>query len=81
MKGIHNGVLTFVSSENSPVFALPAKINFINMPKIGDSFVFESPVDGACITTAVESVAIDSETGEYLIQTRNTIFKLQLTEN
>lgn len=81
MRGIYNGMLTLISSENPPVFGLPAKINFINMPKIGDSFVFEHPQDGLCVTSDVKTTAIDSETGEHLIQTRNSLFKLQLTEN
>lgn len=81
MRGIYNGILTLVSSVNRPVFGLPAKINFINMPKVGDSFVFEHPQDGLCVTSEVKSDAVDSETGERLIQTRNSIFKLKLTEN
>lgn len=80
MRGIYNAIMTFVSSVNPPAFELPSKINFINMPKIGDSFVFEHPKDGLCITSEVKSTAIDSETGEYLLQTRNSIFKLKMVE-
>lgn len=80
MRGIYNGILTFVSSKNPPVFQLPVKINFINMPTIGNSFVFESPVDGCCHTSVVQSIGIDSETGEYGIATYNSIFKLKMLE-
>lgn len=81
MRGICNGILSFVSSVNPPAFMLPSRINFINMPQVGDSFVFESVADGACVTSTVERLAIDSETGEYLIETRNSLYKLKLVEN
>lgn len=73
------GQLTLLRSKNDPVFAdpgTPLKVTFPEMPVVGESFIFETSCYGACHTSEVK--AIDSETGEYLLQTRNSLYKLKV---
>lgn len=71
------GILNLVSSKNDPVFGPgPVEIEFMKYPRLGEPFVFLSKKHGFCVTSEVK--AIDSETGEYLLTTRNSIYKLRV---
>lgn len=71
------GVLTLVSSKKDPVFGTePLEINFTVRPRLGESFLFTCPEFGFCNTSEVK--AVDSETGKFLLTTRNSLYQLEV---
>lgn len=70
------GILTLVESKNPPVFETPMEINFTVLPRLDESFLFTSSRYGHCNTSEVKVSAVDSETGEWLLTTRNSIYRL-----
>lgn len=72
------GILTLVSSRFASAFETPMRVTFGDLPRVGQSFTFEAPSYGPCHTSYVK--AIDSETGALLLTTRNSLYKLELTE-
>lgn len=73
------GVLVLIESKNPSVFDPRYNvIDFTVKPRIGEPFLFTSKKYGFCNTSDVKSVAIDSENGDLLIQTRNSLYKLEI---
>lgn len=74
-----NGNITLISSSRDPVFAYAGErisIRFHEMPKLGQIFNFSSISFGKCHTSTVR--AISSEKESYIIQTRNSFYKLEV---
>lgn len=73
------GVMQLVESTRPPVFGTKYfVVDFIVKPRVGDPFLFVHRLLGPCNTSDVLSVAVDSENGRYLIQTRNSIYTLEI---
>lgn len=67
-----------VQSKRYPVFQTPVDVAFVNRPKEGESFIFAHPTQGMCHTSTVQSISVDSENGDLLLHTLNSIYHLQM---
>lgn len=75
-----NGVLTLVSSNKPPVIDSPLEVSFTVSPRVGDPFLFAAKNGEYGNTSTVKVAAIDSETGDFLLTTRNSIYKLAINK-
>lgn len=79
MRYQNRGRLTLIESKNPPVFGTdPIEITFTIRPKVGEAFLFQSNRFGFCNTSDIKTAAIDSETGDYLLTTRNSLYRLEV---
>lgn len=79
MRGSITGKLILLSSKNPAVFAevgVPMEISFYEPPQLKHSFLFYAPAYGDCHTSEVLIAGIDSETGDFALQTRNSLYKI-----
>lgn len=75
------GILTQIISSHDPVFGKePITITFGEKPVLNESFVFTNRHFGQCYTSTIR--AIDSEKPDtFLIQTRNSVYKLEVVHD
>lgn len=73
------GKLILVHSKREPVFEVPGvpiEIEFSETPQVQRPFLFVTQRHGLCHTSDVLIAGIDSETGDYALQTRNSLYKI-----